>query len=94
MHAVLTHVSINEYENARKMLHNDLIPMVKQAPGFVTGWWLAPLDGKSGEGVSVEVFENEDAARSFVKQFESQGPPDTSLVTVISLEVREVAGNA
>ena len=94
MHAVVTHVSISNYDDARKMLHNDLIPMVKQAPGFVTGWWLAPLDGKSGEGVSVEVFESEEAARGFVEQFEKQGPPDPDLVKVNSLEVREVAGNA
>ena len=93
MHAVLTHVSISDYEAARKMLHSDVMPMVKQAPGFVTGWWLAPADGKSGEGVSVEVFESEDAAKSFVERFESQGPPDTSLVTVSKIEVREVAGN-
>ena len=94
MHAVLTHVAISEYEAARKMLHSDVIPMAKQAAGFVAGWWLAPADGKSGEGVAVEVFESEDAAKAFVKQFESQGPPDTSLVTVESIEVREVAGNA
>jgi hypothetical protein len=94
MHAVFTQVSISDYEAAQKMLQSDLIPMVKQAPGFVAGWWLAPVDGKSGSGVSVEVFESEDAARSFVKQFEAQGPPDTSLVTIESLEVREVAGNA
>jgi hypothetical protein len=94
MHAVFTQVSISDYEAARKMLHSDLMPAVKAAPGFVAGWWLAPVDGKSGSGVSVEVFESEDAARSFVKQFESQGPPDTTLVTIDSLEVREVAGNA
>jgi hypothetical protein len=94
MHAVLTHVSITDYEAARKMLHSDVIPMAKQAQGFVAGWWLAPADGKSGEGVAVEVFESEDAAQSFVKQFESQGPPDTGLVTITSIEIREVAGNA
>ena len=70
MHAVFTQVSITDYEAARKMLHSDLIPRVKGAPGFVAGWWLAPLDGKSGSGVSVEVFESEDAARGFVQQFE------------------------
>ena len=94
MHAVFTHVSISDYAAAQKMLHSDVIPSVKAAPGFVAGWWLAPVDGKSGSGVSVEVFESEDAARTFVEQFESQGPPDTTLVTIDSIEVREVAGNA
>ena len=94
MYAVVTHVSITDYEAAKKMLHSDVMPMAQQASGFVAGWWLAPLDGKSGEGISMEVFESEDAARSFVKQFEAQGPPDTSLVTVNNIEVREVAGNA
>ena len=69
MHAVFTQVSISDYEAARKMLHSDLIPAVKGAPGFVAGWWLAPVDGTSGSGVSIEVFESEDAARSFVQQF-------------------------
>jgi hypothetical protein len=94
MHAVVTHVSITDYEAAQKMLHSDVIPMSKQAPGFVAGWWLAPSNGKSGDGMAVEVFESEDAAKSFVEQFESQGPPDTTLVKIDSIEIREVAGNA
>jgi hypothetical protein len=40
------------------------------------------------------MFESEDAANSFVQQFESPGPPDADLVKPDSLEVREVAGNA
>jgi hypothetical protein len=94
MHAVLTHVSISDYDAARKMLHSQVMPGAKAAPGFVAGWWLAPVDGKSGSGVSIEVFDSEDAARSFVQQFQSQGPPDTTLVAIDSIEVREVAGNA
>ena len=94
MHAVVTTVTITDYEAARKMLHSDLIPRVKEAPGFVAGWWMAPADGKSGEGMSIEVFESEETANGFHEHFRNQGPPDTNLVTVKSIEVREVAGNA
>ena len=93
MHAVVTQVSISDYQKAREFLHSNLIPMVKSAPGFVSGCWLAPQQGNSGDGMSVEIFESEDAARNFVKQFEGQEPP-TDLVTIKSVEVREVAGNA
>jgi hypothetical protein len=94
MYAVITTVEITDYGKAQKMLHSDVIPMTKQAPGFVTGWWLTPKNGNSGEGMSFEVFESEDDAKSYAQRLEAGPTPQPDLVTVKSAEVREVAGNA
>jgi hypothetical protein len=94
MHAIVSQVTISDYEGAQKMLREDLIPMVKQADGFVAGWWLGPVEGNSGSGVAVEVFETEEAAKALLAAFEAEGAPDASLVTIDSMEIRPVAGNA
>ncbi len=41
MHAVVTTVNIaaGEFENARKSLHETVVPRVSKAPGFVRGVW-------------------------------------------------------
>jgi hypothetical protein len=86
MHAVFVTATIQDYEKAREELHARVIPTVSQAPGFVTGYWLAPQDGR---GNSVIVFDSEDAAQAAADRLE---PP--SEVTLDSVEVREVAGHA
>ena len=88
MHALFVTATIPDYEKARKELHEGVIPMVSQAPGFVTGYWLAPVGTR---GNSVIVFESEEAAQRGREGLE-QNPP--SQVTVESIEVREVAGHA
>ena len=39
MHAVVVRVNINEPETAERALHEQVVPRVSQAPGFVTGYW-------------------------------------------------------
>ena len=90
MHAVLVRVQISDYESARKGLNADVIPMVKEAPGFQSGVWLAPADG---QGISIVVFDTEANAQQAAEMVRSGGPqPDT--VELLSVEVREVAGRA
>ena len=89
MYAVVETVTISDYDRARKLLHDEVLPTVREIPGFVTGHWLAPIDGI---GMSVVVFETEGEARSLVEQM----PPGRQIndyVTVRSAEVREVAGS-
>jgi len=88
MHALFVTASIPDYEKAREELHSSTIPRVSQAPGFVTGYWLAPVDGR---GNSVIVFESEEAARQAADRLK-QSPPGE--VTIESVEVREIAGHA
>ena len=89
MHAVLGTVTITDYEHARRLLHDDVLPTITEVPGFMSGHWLAPIDGT---GMSILIFETEDEARAMAEQM----PPGRQLnefVTIDSVEVREVAGS-
>lgn len=44
-----------------KMLREQVIPNVSRVPGFVSGYWLAPVDGIGRGGV---IWESEAAART------------------------------
>jgi hypothetical protein len=59
MHAVVADVEINDAEAARSGLEEQVLPMVKGAPGFVAGYWIA-LDDT--HGTSVVVFETKEQA--------------------------------
>jgi hypothetical protein len=88
MYAALATVVISDYEHARRLLHDDVLPTITDVPGFMSGHWLAPVDGR---GMEVLIFETEDEARAMAEQM----PPGRVLneyVTVESVEVREVAG--
>ncbi|HLM19007.1 MAG TPA: hypothetical protein VK549_14390 [Acidimicrobiia bacterium] len=89
MYAALATVSISDYEHARRMLHDDVLPTVSDIPGFVAGHWLAPVDGV---GMEILIFETEDEARAMAAQMPS-GRQVNDYVTVQSVEVREVAGS-
>ena len=90
MHAVVVRAAISDFEKARQALQDEVIPRVSAAPGFVAGYWLEPTDGK---GLSVVVFENEDAAREMLAMVQPGSNP-SPFVTVESSEVREVVGHA
>ena len=93
MHAVVAKVNIGgDLETAQQGLRDQVIPRVSQAPGFVAGYWTRSDDGR--DGLSMIVFDSEEGARRAAQMI--QGPeamrPET--VTVESVEVREVVGNA
>ena len=88
MHAVVVTVQVDNFEEARKNLVERVVPMVKGEPGFVSGVWLAPEDGK---GNSIVVFESEDQARAAADMVRERVPDE---VTVESVTVREVAAQA
>ena len=87
MHAIVVKVTVNEFDAARKMLDEQVVPRVKQAPGVVAGYWLAPEDG---HGTSILVFDSEDAAQAFAGQIQ---PPPGGEVTFESIDVREVVAH-
>ena len=89
MYAALATVSISDYEHARRMLHDDVLPTVSDIPGFVAGHWLAPVDGI---GMEILIFETEDEAQAMAAQL-PPGRQVNEFVTVESVEVREVAGS-
>jgi heme-degrading monooxygenase HmoA len=91
MHAVVVKVNIDDFEKGRQFLTEQVVPRVKGAPGFVAGYWTRSEDGSGG--LSMMVFESEDAARQVVQMMESQAPMDEG-VTIDGIEVREVVASA
>jgi hypothetical protein len=90
MHAVVVRVSINDMDRGREFLTGQVVPRVSQAPGFVAGYWTS--SGDNSNGLSMMVFESEDAASEVAKMIESQGADEG--VTVEGTEVREVVASA
>jgi hypothetical protein len=87
VYAVVATVDITDSEVAMTALADQVIPMVKQAPGFVGGYWVR-LD--EGHGTSVVVFETEEQARSGAPEVGGGSPG----VTFTSVMFGEVAGHA
>ena len=91
MHAVVVRVSIGDAELAERGLREKVVPGVSSAPGFVAGYWTRSDDG--GNGLSMLVFESEDAARAAADRFRG-GTILPETVTVSRIEVREVVATA
>jgi hypothetical protein len=87
MHAVVVRVTVNDEESAVKELREQVVPSVSQTPGFVTGYWTR----KGNSGLSMAVFESEDAANGAGERVRDAAPEG---VTVEDVEVREVVANA
>ncbi len=87
MHAVVVRVTINDREAAESALREQTVPQVSQAPGFVTGYWTR----KDNTGLSMVIFESEDAANGMSEKVRSVVP---DAVTLEDVEVREVAAHA
>ena len=91
MHAVVVRVTINDEEPARAMLREQIVPMVKQAPGFVAGYWTRSDDGSNGQ--SMVVFESEEGAQGMAQGLRDRGTGNAA-VSLEGVEVREVVANA
>ena len=87
MHAVIVRVSVDDLEEATARLREDVVPRVSQAPGFVAGYWTR----KDNTGLSMIVFESEEAASNAEERVRANMP---GAVTLESTEIREVVANA
>ena len=87
MHAVVLNLTITDVEAADRALHEELVPRVSQAPGFVSGYWTT----KGASALSVFVFETEEAAARMSEQAAAGVPYGVALNGV---EVREVVAHA
>ena len=87
MHAVVVKVKINDLEAADSHLREQVVPAISQAPGFVAGYWTR----KDGTGLSMVIFDSEDAAKRASEQVPSMIP---EAVTLDEVDVREVAAHA
>jgi hypothetical protein len=87
MHAVVVRVTVNEPEKAEEELRNRVVPNVSQSPGFVCGYWTRAAN----TGLSMTVFDSEDAARQMADRVPQTVP---EFVTLEGVEVREVVASA
>jgi hypothetical protein len=87
MHGVIVRVSIQDQDAARAVLHERVVPNVSQAPGFVAGYWL----GTDNDGLSLAVFESEEAAQAMADRVSSM---PLEHVTIEQVDVREVVAHA
>lgn len=78
MHAVVVNVTINDRAAAESELRYQLVPWASQAPGFVTGYWTI----KDDNGLTMIMFESEDAANQMSEQVRSAVPGAVTLENV------------
>ncbi len=89
MHAVVVRVTVRDVETAQTGLQEQVVPRVRQSPGFVAGYWTR----SDGQGLSMVVFESEEDARQAADQVKANMPPGDA-VTLDDVEVREVVASA
>lgn len=89
MHAVLVKVQIKagRYDEAIKGLHTDVVPRVKQAPGFVRGTWFG--DNETGHGLVV--FESEQQAQGMAGMVSAEADDPVEIQDVKIYEVNAEA---
>ena len=89
MHAVVGTATLHDFERGREFLRDEVVPRVSQAPGFVAAYFVRVAEDR---GVSVVVYESEEAARAAADQI----PRDqaSGATTVESIEVGEVVEHA
>jgi hypothetical protein len=51
------------WEEQQRALHEEIVPLVRQSPGFVSGYWMA--DRTTGKTYTTIIFEGEEAAQRF-----------------------------
>ncbi len=93
MHAVVGRVKIEtgREDEARKLLHEFVVPSAKGLAGFAGGYWARSVDDDSGN--SLALFDSEENARAAAAQI-AEGPPPGGPVSVVSVTVCEVLAQA
>ena len=86
MHAVLVNVKLSENPDPT-ILREQVVPQVKELPGFVAGYWTRG----DGIGRSIVVFDSEENAQSASSRVPSMIPEG---VTIESNDVSEVVAHA
>ena len=86
MHAVLVNVKLSDNPDPT-ILREQVVPQVKELPGFVAGYWTRG----DGVGRSIVVFDSEENAQSASSRVPSMVPEG---VTIESNDVSEVVAHA
>jgi hypothetical protein len=89
MHALFVTAQIDpgrSDEEGVKFLEADVLPLLREIPGVVGGYWLATKDSES---LAVVLFDNKEAAYQMAEVGLRQAPPPPG-ATLTDIEVREV----
>ena len=93
MHAVIINVTVNDAEAATANLRDNIVPRVREAPGFVAGYWVRLEGGDKGRATIV--FESEEGARAVAEQITTPTEGAASdAVTFDGIDVGEVVVSA
>jgi hypothetical protein len=87
MHATVVHVEITDTAEAKRGLDESVLPMLKEASGFIAAYYVAVDDS---HGVSIEVFETEEQAKAVLPPADAEAPG----VKMTSVEVGMVLASA
>lgn len=87
MYATVVRVTVADPEGSIAVLREQVVPGASQAPGFVTGHWTR----KGNSGLSMVIFESEDAANAAAERIPGMVPEG---VTIEEVVVREVVAHA
>ena len=87
MWAMTVTVEVPTAEEQRERLEREVLPMVREVPGFRHGSWMLHESGRSGIGVIV--FDDEAGARALAQGLQVGGPAGAG-ATVRSVDVYEV----
>jgi hypothetical protein len=90
VHAVVVNLAIEELDADLEDLRDRVVPRVSRAPGFVTGYWTR----KGNTGLSLIVFDSEEAANAAVEPVRSTISEVDAEATIENIEVREVVAHA
>lgn len=90
MFAVIGNVGIDadRVAEAEAMLHQRLLPAVKEMAGFVSGTWTRALDDASA--TSMVIFDDEESARAAVEAAKGLTPPPEAPITFGTFDVVRV----
>ncbi len=90
MHALVITlgIQIGRESEGVEFVNTEVLPAMKHVPGLVSGYWLAST---AGEGLTLLVFENRDAAESAAAGISNA--PMADFATLKSVDVREVVAH-
>jgi len=92
MHAVVVRVTVNDFEIARPILENEVVPRISSAPGFVAGYWTRSSDGANG--LATIVFDSEESAQQGSEMIRAAASNPNGGVSLQDIEIREVVASA
>ena len=93
MKAVLIEVNVSGVDRDQGLtaLREQIVPAIRQLPGFQSGVWLA--GGTDGTGLSLTLWDSDENAARMADRF-GPGSSPTASASVVRCEVRDVAATA